>query len=123
MASSASKLHISQFPTFLPAVKLHRRELEVVGNIGVLDGQSLLQRLSLHPFTSNRAGGNGRATAEGLELGIHNLSIGNLNLDRITTSERRPYLKLHHITAGRSSCNSRTHILVVLIEGTYGVTT
>lgn len=80
MASSASKLGVGKGVTKLPAVQLHRRELQVIRNIRVLDGEGLFQRLSLHPFTRNRTRGNGRSATKCLELGVHNLAISNFYL-------------------------------------------
>ena len=51
-------------------VELDRREAQLLGNLSVLDLASLLKRETLDALSHIRAGGNGAATAECLELDI-----------------------------------------------------
>ena len=45
------------------------------GNIGVLNGQHFIDRLSLDPFGCDRARGNGRSTSKGFEFRFYNISV------------------------------------------------
>ena len=56
-------------------MQLDWREAKLLGDVAVLDGGGLLQRLALHPLGGERAGGDGRPAAEGLELGVDDLPI------------------------------------------------
>src|ERR1044071_5933222 len=71
------------------AVDLHRRQRQVLGDLGVLDRLRLVQRLALDPFGRERRRGNRRAATEGLELRVLDEAVG-ADLD----------LKLHDVTAG-----------------------
>jgi len=52
------------------AVDFDRREREFFDDVGVGDRQGLGDGLALDPLGGERAGGDGRAAAEGLELGV-----------------------------------------------------
>src|SRR5262249_41772854 len=52
------------------AVNLHGRQRELFDDLGVLDGQRLVDGLALHPLSGERRRSNGRSTTEGLELGV-----------------------------------------------------
>src|SRR5208337_2226135 len=54
------------------AVNLNRRQRELADDVRVLDGERFFHRLALHPFRGERRTGDGRAAAEGLELGFFN---------------------------------------------------
>src|SRR6516162_4255077 len=58
------------------AVDLHRRQRQMLGDLGVADLLRLVQRLALDPFRRERAGRDGRAAAEGLELRILDHAAG-----------------------------------------------
>merc|ERR1719266_574939 len=80
------------------AVKFHRRKGKFLGNVTVLDLGGISQLLPLDPLSSKTGGGNSRATAKGLEFGIHNLSIVvNLNL------------QFHDISTGRGANEASAH--------------
>jgi hypothetical protein len=71
------------------AMQLHRGQLQMRGNIRVLDRQALIHRLALQPLSRHRAGGNRRAAPKGLELALDDLPV-RVHAD----------LELHHVTAG-----------------------
>src|SRR5215216_210045 len=52
------------------AVDLHRRQRQVLGDVGVLDGLGLVDRLALDPLGDERRRSDRRAAAESLELGV-----------------------------------------------------
>eukprot|EP00293_Proteomonas_sulcata_P016768 CAMPEP_0184296880 /NCGR_PEP_ID=MMETSP1049-20130417/7826_1 /TAXON_ID=77928 /ORGANISM="Proteomonas sulcata, Strain CCMP704" /LENGTH=98 /DNA_ID=CAMNT_0026606329 /DNA_START=160 /DNA_END=456 /DNA_ORIENTATION=- len=49
------------------AVKLHRRQVEMVGNFSVLDAGSIIDVHPFHPLGSYGAAGDGRPAPKGLE--------------------------------------------------------
>src|ERR1017187_5631058 len=51
-------------------VNLDRRQAQLFDNLGVLDRHGLIDRHALDPFRGQRRRRNGRAAAEGLELGV-----------------------------------------------------
>lgn len=71
------------------AMKLHRRELEVSGNVRILDGHALLHCFSLQPLGRHRAARYGRTTSKGLEFALSDFPIFVY-----------PDLKFHDIAAG-----------------------
>ncbi len=52
------------------AVNLYRRKSELFDDVGIGDGEGFSYRFALDPLGGERAGGDGRAAAEGLELGV-----------------------------------------------------
>jgi len=56
---------------YSPAVKLDRRQLEMCGNVSILNLQAFPYGLSLEPLSCHRAGGDSRTTAKSLEFGLH----------------------------------------------------
>src|SRR5438045_7290237 len=56
-------------------VDLHRRQGELLGDLGVLDRHRFVHRLSLHPLGDERGGSDGRSAPEGLELRILDLAV------------------------------------------------
>src|SRR5881296_1505262 len=52
------------------AVDLDRRQLQLVHDVGVLDLQGVVHALALEPLGGQARAGDGRAAAEGLELGV-----------------------------------------------------
>ena len=56
-----------------PKVKISR--MTHLGDVAVLDGSSLVQRLPLDPLGGQAAAGDGGPAPECLELGVHNLTI------------------------------------------------
>src|SRR4051812_8232837 len=87
------------------AVYLHRRQSEVLGDVGVLDRLGLVDRLALHPLGDKRARGDRRAATKGLELGVLDQAIG-ADLD----------LQLHHVAASRRTDQAGADILGILVE-------
>ena len=70
-------------------VKLDRREAQLLGNLSVFDLASLLKRETLDALSHIRAGGNGAATAECLELDIGDDAVfvhANLELHDIAAT-------------------------------------
>src|ERR1700688_1403414 len=51
-------------------VNLHGRKAQLAHDVRVRDGERFLNRLALDPLGRERRAGNGRAAAEGLELGL-----------------------------------------------------
>ena len=73
------------------AVELDRREAQLLGNLSVLDLASLLEGEALDALSHIRAGGNGAATAECLELDIRDDAVfvdANLQLHNVAASAR-----------------------------------
>lgn len=95
----------------LPAVKLYWRELQMIWNICVLDRHGFFQSLSLHPFAGDRAGSNGWTAAERFELGVDDLSIGDLNLSIDVCNDTSPGASSHHRKQElrRFPCQYRRH--------------
>src|SRR5579859_6714314 len=75
------------------AVNLYRREREFLHDLGVLDREGFVDRLAFDPLGRQRGRGDGRAAAEGLELGVFDDVGFAIDLD----------LQLHDVAAfGRS---------------------
>jgi len=87
------------------AVQLHWRQAEVLGDVTVGDGQHLVQRLALHPLSSDAAACNGGAAAKGFEAGLDDAPLVIY-----------PDLKLHDVTTGWCSDEAGAHISIVLVE-------
>mmetsp|Transcript_18364 Transcript_18364/g.47891 ORF Transcript_18364/g.47891 Transcript_18364/m.47891 type:complete len:228 (+) Transcript_18364:265-948(+) len=90
------------------AVQLHRRQAQVLCDLTVLDLHHVLDRASLDPFCCDRAAGDGRAAAKGLEARVCDVAV-LIHLD----------LKLHHIPTGRCTHKACTNILVTPLERPY----
>ena len=60
-----------------------------LGDVAVLDAGSLVQVFPLDPLGGEAAAGDGRPAAEGLELGVNNLSVV-INLSRENISINAP---------------------------------
>ena len=88
------------------AVQLDRGQRQLLGDVGVLELEGLVDRLSLDPLGGQGAAGDGRAATERLEFGVDDLAV-LVHLD----------LELHHVAAGRGPHESRAHGDVVLVEG------
>ena len=85
---------------------LHRREIELLDDGGVLDLLGLVDALALDPLGGEGGRGDGGAAAEGLELGVLDDAVV-VDLD----------LKTHDIAAGGRTDKAGAHLLVVLVEG------
>ena len=55
-------------------MELDGGQFEVLGDVGVFDGKAFVDRFALHPLRRQRAGSDGGAAPEGLELGIYHLA-------------------------------------------------
>mmetsp|Transcript_15032 Transcript_15032/g.35474 ORF Transcript_15032/g.35474 Transcript_15032/m.35474 type:complete len:690 (-) Transcript_15032:2922-4991(-) len=88
------------------AVDLDRRQRQLFGDLRVLDRQRLVQGLALDPLGHQRAGGDRRAAAIGLELGVLDLAGRRVDLD----------LQLHHIAAGRRADHAGADVLITVVE-------
>src|SRR5687768_2918900 len=84
---------------------LHRRERQLLRDLGVLDLGRLVERLALHPLGDERAGGDRRAAAVGLEARVLDAAVGAY-LD----------LQLHHVAAGGCADHAGAHRVVALVE-------
>src|SRR5690606_13962452 len=78
----------------------------LLGDLGVLDRRSLVERLALHPLGDERARGDGRAAAVRLEARVLDASVG-ADLD----------LQLHDVAARRRAHHSGADRRVALLEG------
>ncbi len=54
------------------AVQFDGWQFEMGGNVGIFDGQDILDRLALDPFRGDTGTGNGRTAAKGFEFGFGN---------------------------------------------------
>src|SRR5262245_37290324 len=89
------------------AVDLHRRQLQLVDDVGVLDLASLVDGLALEPFGGQARRRDGAAAPEGLELRVLDDAGVDVDLD----------LQLHHVAALRRADEPRAHAWGVLREG------
>src|SRR5688572_8581684 len=89
------------------AVDLDRRQRQLLRDLGVLDGRRLVERLALDPLGDQRARGDGRAAAVGLEARVLDAAVG-ADLD----------LQLHHVAAGGCADHAGAYRLVAFFEGT-----
>src|SRR6266850_2564621 len=89
------------------AVDLHRRQLQLVHDVGVLDLGGLVDRLALQPLGGQARRRDGAAAAERLELGVFDHPGVEVDLD----------LQLHHVAAFRRADEPRAHPRRVLGEG------
>lgn len=70
-------------------MKLDRRQLQVGGNVPILNREDLVHILSLHPLGRYGRRSNGGTTAKRLELGVEDCSVWadfNLKLHDIAAS-------------------------------------
>ena len=88
------------------AVNLYRRKAELVHDIGVLDIKSLIDRLALQPFGSQRRTGDRAAATESFELGIFNDAGVGIHL----------HLQLHDVAALGGAHHTSSNGRVALIE-------
>src|SRR5437016_290654 len=90
------------------AVDLHRRQRELLRDLGVLDRHRLVHRLSLHPLGNERGGSDGRSAPESLELRVLDLAvIADL------------HLQPHHVAAGGRADEPGPDVRVVLVQRPY----
>lgn len=81
------------------------RQAQLLCDVRVLDQQRLVDRAPLDHLGNERAGGNGRPTAECLELCVDDaVVLINFNL------------QLHHIAARRSAHEARADVGLELVE-------
>src|SRR5690606_436903 len=90
------------------AVDLHRREVELLDDGGVLDRLGLVDALSLDPLGGERRRSDRRAAAEGLDLRI---------LDDAVVADLD--LKAHHVATGRRPDEPGAHVGIFLVEGAH----
>src|SRR5512147_1433741 len=76
-------------------VNLDRRQVQLLHDVRIFNLLSFIDRLALEPFSCEAGASNGRATAEGLELGVHDGVA--LDLD----------LQLHYVAAFRCADHAR----------------
>lgn len=86
---------------------LHGRQTELLCHIGVLNLASLVEGHAAHKLGQIAGGGDGTATAEGLEDDIVDAAGVLVHAD----------LQLHDIAAGGGADKSGTDILVALLHG------
>src|SRR5450830_966479 len=84
----------------------YRWQGQLFGNVGVLDGQGLVQRATAHPFRDQRARRDGRATAVGLELGVFDHALC-VDAD----------LQSHHVATGGCTHHAGADVVVAGLEG------
>src|SRR5262249_26969928 len=77
----------------------------MLGDLGVLDLLRLVDRLALDPLGRQRAGGDRRAAAEGLELGVLDPAVGAY-----------PDLQLHDVATGRRADEPGADAGIVLVQ-------
>lgn len=87
------------------AMQLDGRQTQLLGDVRILQLSGLVDGLALHPLGGQGAAGNGRSTAEGLELGVHYLAV-LVHLD----------LQFHHIAAGWCSDQAGAHSDILLVQ-------
>src|SRR5947208_12985830 len=86
---------------------LHRRQLQLVDDVGVLDLARLVDRLALQPLGGEARRRDGAAAPERLELRVFDDAGVEIDLD----------LELHHVAALRRADEPRPHSRRVLREG------
>src|SRR2546425_8314533 len=84
------------------AMDLHRRQVQLLHDVGVLDLKGLIDRAALQPLRCEAGAGDRRTAAEGLELRVHNAIV--LDLD----------LQLHDVPALRGAYDPGTYRFIVL---------
>jgi hypothetical protein len=89
------------------AVKLDRRQAQLLGDLGVLDLAGLLQCHAAYQFGQVAGAGNGGAAAEGLELDVGDGVVVGVDAD----------LQLHDVAASGSSDQAGTDIDIALGHG------
>src|SRR6267143_593694 len=77
----------------------------LLGDLRVLDGERLVDRLALHPLGDQRGRGDGGPAAERLEPGVLDLAVV-ADLD----------LETHDVAAGRRADQAGAHVRVALIQ-------
>src|SRR5580698_2481341 len=88
------------------AVDLHWRKRELLNDVGVRNFECVFDGLALDPLGGERAGGDGRAAAEGLELGV--LDDLGLGIDA--------NLEAHDVAALRGADEAGTDFVGGLVE-------
>src|SRR5918998_679956 len=88
-------------------MNLDRRKIEFMHDIGVLDLSGLCHSLALKPLSREAGARDGRSASEGLELGVHDGIV--LDLD----------LKFHDIAAFRSADDAGTHPVFLFLEAAH----
>ena len=96
MASSASTR----------AVDLHRRQAQLIDDVGVLDLERFVHGLAAQPFRRQRRTGDGAAAAEGLELGVFDHAGFRVHL----------HLQLHHVAAFGRAHHAGADVGIALVE-------
>src|SRR3989344_2235306 len=89
------------------AVDLDRWQDQLLGDLGVLDGQRYVERLAPLPRGHERARGDGRAATVGLEARVFDHARGRVDLD----------LQLHDVAAGGGAPPAGANRFVALFEG------
>src|SRR5207249_12173624 len=89
------------------AMDLHRRQLQLVDDVRVLDLERVVHALALEPLGGQARAGDGGAAAEGLELGILDETSVEVDLD----------LQLHDVATLGSADEARAQPRRVLGEG------
>lgn len=56
-------------------MQFDRRQRQLLGDLLILDGASIIGRLSFDPFGGQTAAGDRRSAAERLEFGVDDLSV------------------------------------------------
>lgn len=113
MASSASieqcTAQISIYPSNYKMEErtLHRRKAKLLGNFGVTNPTGIVKAHPTDQLGEITRAGDGAAATEGLELDVADLVGFRVDLD----------LKLHHITAGWGTDETRADVFVSLLEG------
>ena len=87
------------------AMQLDGREGELLGDVRVLDACGLVETLALDPLGGQRGRRDGRAAAERLELGLHDLAV-LVDLD----------LELHDVAAGGRAHHARAHVRLLRVQ-------
>eukprot|EP00967_Tisochrysis_lutea_P040042 scaffold48028_cov17-Tisochrysis_lutea.AAC.4 len=74
-SGSGTHAHLDGILSQHAAVQLHRRQAQVLCDLTVLDLHHVLDRASLDPFCCDRAAGDGRAAAKGLEARVCDVAV------------------------------------------------
>jgi hypothetical protein len=86
-------------------VALDGWQLQVLGNVGVADGESLVERASLEPLGGEGTRRYGRTATKCLELGVNDCVVMDLDLE------------LHDVAAGGSAHQTSSDVGAGLVEG------
>src|ERR1700753_2149310 len=89
------------------AVNLHRRQRKLLDDVGVRNLECVFNRLALDPLGGERAGGDGRAAAEGLELCVFDDLGFGVHLD----------LQTHDVAALWRADQAGADLARTLVEG------